>query len=526
MKRIFTGLLLFATCMVVMAQNESDAILFSLDRPTGTARSISLGGAMGALGADYTSISINPAGVAVYRSSEFSFTPSLTYNKTKVNYNGTIAEDDKFSVPIQQIGFVGTYKPMYEGSSGLISTHFSLGYTRTNSFARNSFIQGRNINSSLLDEFVYYAEGNTPQRLNNFYQGIAYDVELLELLPGINDVYFHGFEYLNQTGVNEYSVEWGPQNGINQGKAISEKGNSGEFSIAGGANFSNMLYLGGSLGITTLYYNMKSQHYEEAAMGQSGRYKEDYILSRGDMGFKALDNFSFSNNFTSTGVGVNLKVGAIYKPVNSVRIGAAVHTPNFYSIDLNYETDVKAKYLNGTAIIPEKIPTGEISYNFRTPWKLIGSFAYVIADKGLISMDYERTDYSSMKYKSKGGSYEEMDNMNYLNNVISGTFKATNNLRFGAEFRASEALSFRGGYATYQNPYKKGFLNSKGTRQSYSGGLGYRMNNMYIDFAYILRQETDIHSLYYSPIVPDEDQPLSEIKTNTHQFAVTLGWRF
>ncbi len=524
MKRILISLLIGATTIVAQAQNETDALLFSFNRPTGTARSISLGGAMGALGADYSSIGINPAGLAVYRSSEFSFTPSITYTQSKSNYYGNKSDDDKFSVPFQQISFVGTYKPIRETSSGLISTHFSIGYNRTNSFARNTYIQGRDVQSSLLDEFVYYANGNIHELLNNFNTGIAYDVELLDTIPGIPDIYFHGFEYLNQTGDNSYSIEWGPRYGINQGKAISEKGNSGEYSVAGGANFSNKFFVGGSLGITTLYYNMKSEHYEEAA---DGAYVDAYSSSRDAMDYKSLDNFSFSNNFTSSGVGVNLKVGVIYKPINSIRIGAAVHTPNFYSIDQEYETDVKATYMNGTSISPKSVPFGESSYSFRTPWKTIASLAYVIGDKGLISIDYERTDYSKMKYKSKDGSLGEINNMNALNDIISDTYRVTNNLRFGAEYRFSEALSFRGGYATFQNPYKKGFLNSKGTYQTFSGGLGYRMSNMYIDFAYLLRKEEDgIHSLYYSPDIANEIQEPAYISTNTHQFAVTLGWRF
>lgn len=523
MKHILTGLMILATGMVAMAQNETDAIRFSLNRPTGTARSISLGGAMGALGGDYTSIGINPAGIAVYRSSEFTFTPSLTYTQTKASYNGTASEDDKFYLPIQQIGFVGTYKPSLEPATGLISTHFSIGYTRNNSFARNTYIQGRGLQSSLLDEFVSYSNTFLPGELSNFYEGIAYDVELLELLPGAADVYYSAFEYLNEA---EGKIVFGPLYGINQGKVITERGSSGEFSIAGGANFSHKFYIGGSLGVSTLYYSMKSEHYETATMGANGRYAAEYYASREGMGLKTLDYFSFNDNFTTTGVGVNLKVGVIFKPVNSVRIGAAVHTPNFYSIDLEYETDVKAKYLNGTTILPEKVPFGEFSYNFRTPWKLMGSLAYIIGDKGLVSVDYERTNYANMKYKSKGGSFQEMNNMDAMNDKISDTFRATNNLRFGAEYRVSETISLRGGYAAYQNPYKKGFLNSKGTHNAFSGGLGYRMSNMYIDFAYLLRQEKDIHSLYNSPDIGQEYQPVANITTNTHQFAVTLGWRF
>jgi hypothetical protein len=503
--------------MAATAQNESDAILFSLNRPTGTARSISLGGAMGALGGDFTSISINPAGLAVYRSSEFSFTPSITYRKTKANYGSTVSDDDKFSVPFQQISFVGTYKPMREGNTGLISTHFSIGYTRTNDFARNTFIQGRDIQSSLLDEFKYSANGFTSGNLDDFYTRMAWDVYLLDLRPDSNNEYFHGFEYIDANN----TPQWGPRYGINQGKVINEKGNSGEFSIAGGVNISNKLFLGGSLGITTLYYDMKSQHFEEVA---DGLYKDEYLNYR-NTDASRVNNFTFTDNFSSSGVGVNLKVGVIYKPINALRIGAAVHTPNFYSIDLDYETDVKSSFFDGTTELAPTIPTGEFSYNFRTPMKLIGSLAYIIGTKGLLSVDYERTDYSAMKYKSKINNPEEMDEMKARNETISTTFKPTNNLRFGGEFRATEALSLRAGYALYQTPYKKTMINSNGTHHSYSGGLGLKMSNMYLDFAYILRQEKEKRSIYY-PSLTYDSQPLAEINTDTHQFAVTVGWRF
>src|SRR5690554_22480 len=52
------------------AQGEVDAARFSREDLHGTARAMSMGGAFGALGGDQTGVSINPAGIAVYRSSE------------------------------------------------------------------------------------------------------------------------------------------------------------------------------------------------------------------------------------------------------------------------------------------------------------------------------------------------------------------------------------------------------------------------------------------------------------------------
>ena len=62
------------TCLVndkAIAQNETDVLRFSQQIPIGTVRIIGLCGAYGALGADLSSISGNPAGIGMYRRSDF-----------------------------------------------------------------------------------------------------------------------------------------------------------------------------------------------------------------------------------------------------------------------------------------------------------------------------------------------------------------------------------------------------------------------------------------------------------------------
>ncbi len=221
--------LFFATALLLIhtatnAQTEDHALRFSSQNPTGTARSIGLGGAMGALGGDYSAIGINPAGIAVYRSSEFSFTPSLVFGQTESDYYGTISKDDKFSVPINQVSYVGTSRLMREVDNGLVSTHFGIGYNRTNNFNRKSFIQRDGVKSSLLHSLASNSFGYIPKDLDNFYTGIAYDARLTELIPGsqLNE-YMQAFEYINEEGF----LEMGPVNGVNQMKLITESGYSG-----------------------------------------------------------------------------------------------------------------------------------------------------------------------------------------------------------------------------------------------------------------------------------------------------------
>ncbi|WP_258861628.1 OmpP1/FadL family transporter [Marinilabilia salmonicolor] len=535
-----TKYLYFATALLLIttsinAQTEDHALRFSAQKPTGTARSIGLGGAMGALGGDYSAIGINPAGIAVYRSSEFSFTPSLIFGQTESDYYGNLSNDDKFSVPINQISYVGTSRLMREVENGLVSTHFGIGYNRTNNYNRKSFIQADGVESSLLDAFVENSIDFTPQQLDNFYTGIAYDARLTELMPNSEYYdYLNAFEYVKGDG----TIALGPQNGLNQMKLMTESGYSGLFDFSFGANFSNQFYLGASLGIATLENKIETQHYE-----QGGDEDPSFETYRLDNGFEILDDFYFDEYERTSGTGLNFKIGAIYKPINSIRIGASLHTPTYYSMKTEYDTKARANFFDADNYeITSDL--GEISYNFRTPLKAVGSFAYIIGTKGLVSVDYEYTDYSSMKYNSKNNHINETAQFNATNTAINEIFRATHNLRFGAEYRVSPMLSLRGGYAMFQNPYKqdKNLLNADGDHYNVTGGIGFRNGNMTIDVAYLYNYETYIHSLYSvsdsffgvlqqngrfpENTSKNENYAPAYMTAKDHHLAVTLGWRF
>src|SRR4051812_26928289 len=71
MKRIsWIGILIVSATISAFGQNPSEALRYSLLKPGGTARGLALSGAMGAVGADATAMTINPAGIAFYRRSE------------------------------------------------------------------------------------------------------------------------------------------------------------------------------------------------------------------------------------------------------------------------------------------------------------------------------------------------------------------------------------------------------------------------------------------------------------------------
>ena len=50
----------------IQAQTDADLLRYSMLNPVGTARYNAMGGAFGALGANFTALSTNPAGIGFY----------------------------------------------------------------------------------------------------------------------------------------------------------------------------------------------------------------------------------------------------------------------------------------------------------------------------------------------------------------------------------------------------------------------------------------------------------------------------
>ena len=83
MKKALLFLFIF-NISIAIAQVPEDAIRYSFYIPNGSARNMAIGGAMGSLGGEITSIFVNPAGLAFYRNKEAVFSPSYFMNKNVI----------------------------------------------------------------------------------------------------------------------------------------------------------------------------------------------------------------------------------------------------------------------------------------------------------------------------------------------------------------------------------------------------------------------------------------------------------
>jgi hypothetical protein len=476
-----------------IAQNADDALRYSRIFYTGTARFTSMGGAFTALGGDISSLSQNPAGLGVYRSSEISITPWLLHPKSSALFNNTKTEDFLYNFTLGQAGLVANIVKN-ESESGLVSLSFGYSFNKTNDLNQSIVISGKG-SSSLLDHWADISKGNTKAMLatNDSIADafIAWDTWLIDTLPGSSNTY--GTVYSNN-GRDLPSV-------YNQDikRVITNTGYTAEHAISIGGNYSNKLYFGATLGITSLQYESKYEHSESTSATLPSAFSNfDYVLYR-----------------RSTGTGFCLKLGAIYKPIETLRIAVAFHSPTYFRINETFGDEISSHFTDGGHYSSSN-PTLRYNYALTTPFRLLTGAAFQIGKFGLVSADYEFTDYGAAKFSETG------DGFNYIskNQSIRSLLGPSNNLRLGAELRLNN-IYFRGGYGYYGKSWKSD-ENVDLHYNSVSAGIGFREQNIFADFGFSTIMNSESYTLYTSKA----GDAVSSLDLSKNMFVVTLGYKF
>jgi hypothetical protein len=465
------------------AQTDIDAFRYSRLSIGGTARSAAMSGAFGALGGDFSTLASNPGGIGIYRGSEFSFTPSIYVGKTDSKFLNNVQDENKYNFNFGNIGLIYTNKMTNDQTTpGWKSWNFGIGYNRISNFHNRSSYEGFNQNNSLTQYFAENANGLDPDLLDPFYENLAWNTYLI-----------------NDDATNNYSAAV-PNGKILQRRNSESRGAIGELDFTWGGNYSNKLYVGGSLGFNTLRY-IEETSYEEVD-------KDNLIDS--------LQQFEFTQNLTTRGLGFNFKFGAIYRLTDWVRIGGAVHTPTWYSLNDHFNSEFKSRFDSGSTYQDESL--GEFDYEMRTPFKAIGSIAFVFGKHGVLSADYEFADISSARFDSQESSFTE------TNSIIRKKYRETGMVRLGTEWRFAN-LSLRGGTAFTSSPMNSAYKVSgyDFSEVNYSGGIGIRDNHTFLDFTYVYHESNE----YFQPYtLNSEDVSGSRNKVSSHNFLVTFGVKF
>ncbi len=478
------------TFVGIKAQNVDDALRYSQIFYTGTARFMSMGGAFTALGGDLSTFSQNPAGIGVFRSSEISVTPQLLHSKTSANFNG-INDDYLYNFNLGQAGVVGNLIKG-SGTTGLISLNIGYAFNKTNNLNNSARIQGNSSTSSMADFWADDAYGIYYGDLGGA-AGIAYDAWIIDTITGSGASYYG-------TVFSNYGDNPSSDYGQNIRRLITNQGYTGEHAITIGGNYSNKIFFGATLGISTIKYTGHYEHLEKA----------DYLLD------SQFSDFSYVEHFENTGTGVSLKIGAIIKPVEELRIGLAFHSPTLYSIDERFYDNISSNFTDGGHY---EFYNDELVYEYAltTPFRALAGVAYQIEKAGLISVDYEFVDYSMVRFSETGDDYDYSEK----NLELKTTLKPAHNVRVGGELRFNK-LYLRGGYGYYGKVFRDDEINRDLFNRSISAGVGFREQNLSIDFGFTNLRNEQKYVLYDSYY----DTAMASLINNRNMFSVTLGYKF
>ena len=487
MKHILLTFAAVLSVLTAFGQGSDDAMQFSQTFYQGTAKSMALGSAMGAIGADMTAICINPAGMGVYRSNELTMSLGLADNSNRSTYYGNReTSQSKTVMNIPNIGFVSAKEKSNCGK--LRFTQFGISLTRTNDFNYKAFASGVNPSSSLMDNYL----GQIPSGYNPDY---FKDDFPYTLSPAWETM-------LLDIDTAGYYTSPVPQGNIEQGQKKTYKGRSEEWTIAFSANYGERIFLGASLGLNHIKRIGTKTHSEYTTRSASF-----------ETNFKELD---FTEDITSNAWGLNLKFGAIYYLTTWMRIGAAYHTPTLYSFDESWKTFTEAHYTPSNyyrSYYSQQSPVSNYKYDLFTPQKFIGSMAFIINHRGLFSLDADIMNYGKAKFDCTDYDYSS------VNQETKGTYKTTMNFRLGTEWQYKNVY-FRGGCAYYGSPF--GLGDNCNSIKKASCGLGIQADEgILFDFAYEFSHGKQAYTLYAYENIEPIYQTL-----NRHVFVATMKLKF
>lgn len=467
MKRTLIGILLFGLTAGLYAQNQNfyDASIASTSEVNGTARFVAVGGAMGALGGDASTVSYNPAGIGVYRSSELTISGNIHWTNTSM---GGETPGNYISANLANVAYIGTWLNPKE--KGLISLNFGISFNRLKSFSREGYYSSTQQGSAT--EFMADITNGTDP--SNFTEGMGvYDN------PNVGWRSILGFRsYLidpieGETNYLSYYDKIGGGN-VRNNLQFSEYGGSDEYGLSIGGNVENILYWGMSFNCDYLYYHKQIGQRESFSDGNA---------------------YTLHTNYTMEGCGFTYKLGFILRPFNWLRIGGAFHTPTWYYMqDWASATISYMNPTNGKQLEYEDTPISQGQFYLESPLSAMGSIGFVLGKFGFVGIDYQYTNSQNIILKDSRKNMQEAMNL-----ASSAAMTDTHAFRIGAEFKPIDALALRigGGYTMpvanegatryYYNNDVRCDMDYYNVKDSYNvtAGIGYRVDRHAVDLAYV-----------------------------------------
>lgn len=511
MKKIIITIILVIITGTLFAQSPSDLYKYShTNRLSTTARVAAMGGAFTSLGADASTIQINPAGLSLYSFNEISFSPSV--KNTVVNNQVVDGIKTKTANTVFSLNnfFMGYTFPNYEKNTGFsfalsYNSDFSDNY-KSNSYtnyASNSIVQhysNQLIGSGLTHDDIIGTGPVGDSRADDVFYKYS-DGSLW----GAISTYNNG-ALLGNFKLDPRSFQSGDEYDLS--KFTEEKTYTDNVDFAMSFRLNEYVSVGVTIGISLFKSKIFNDYYETKVNNNVGQFS----------------SLTQSDGHVMQGTSYDLKIGVITEPIRNLRIGVAYHAPKATSIVDQYYIDQNISYKGnngGLEIFDIKSPIRLSEYTLVSPSKLLLGASYVIAKRAIISFDYEKVWYGDMRIKNIGGS-------NILNNEIKSIYKSSNAFRIGAELSVHKSVFLRMGYAYTSSPFKENakssmFKEYNDSEMSITAGIGYHsLRGFFMDFAYIHNISKQSPSRYYESSL----SPIALNRIIDNVYTLSIGWKF
>ena len=533
---LIAGLALVA--MPSMAQETYENAKIAQKDLNGTARYVGMGGALEALGADISTMGTNPAGIGLMKHSVANLSAGLSIQGDGHDF----ADGNTTNASFDQGGFVISQR---SGRKGFIN--FGFNYTKSRNL--DYILSASNaLNGGSMNKLSYAKNLLGNAKAGGFYIDKNTDGEYIGYENSTSQYTSPTFNQLDYLLWNAFLVDPNTNSaGYNEGSSYifdrAHTGYIGEYDFNVSGNINDRVFLGLTFGISDVHYKSYST------------YTENLIDADGN----GVGSLTIDDQRKITGTGVDVKFGAIFRPIENspFRVGLYVHTPTWYDLTTKNYTSLT----NNTKLGAYDNGHSQESYDYKifTPWKFGVSLGHTIGNYLALGATYEFADYGTLKTRIKTDDgyydyyddyYDNSENDVAMNHHTENTLKGVSTLKLGAEYKPIKDLAIRVGYNYVsslfeKNGYKDGGIYSNGSYYSsatdytnwkstnrFTFGLGYVLGKFNMDFAYqYSAQKGDFYpfsalSTSDGSVTCTNAVSPTEVKNNRNQLLFTLGYRF
>lgn len=526
----------FALSLTVAASAQSmyDGLNYTDVNNYGTARSMALGNAMTAVGGDLGSISLNPAGSAVFKYSVFSMSMGYSKGETSSSYSPIAGTDNftgsyndsKTKMTMPNIGHV-MYVP--SGVPGALrSISWGLLVNTANRSLDRMTSMGTNSNTSMMGAMAYNANGIKYSDLSssNAYSNYAWPIPLSYNAWLIGDYGGYEDQYLGTTEKEFEDGSIGLAGPVDQKFIMQHTGSRNDLTLNAAANFCDNVFIGVNVNFPMMSYN------EDIYMREDAVDPSDFEMTVNGGAVTRFLNGYQRYYLNAEGSGINAQFGAIVLPFAGLRLGASIKTSTLYSITERWGYDAGTTFtkspVNGGQPYAAS-PDGEYTYMLKSPGEYNLGIAYTLGSSLLLSMDVSGINYGKMKFRSSENTFasDEFDGVNADIRDFAGKTKIK---RFGVEWKLTSAFALR--YGHEEKEYKTPTDGGKSVTKSNTLGIGYSGGgSFFADLAARVCKYPDQWYYPYADYMYDGDDLIlrsAEVGYSKKMLDVvlTLGWRF